>query len=197
MCWVVDITLLQVYVTRSFLAEVHRGQHVLEKTHCPEHCLPVTFPFFIFLEGVIMAIKCYPEDPHNNLFPVFNWKKKKKTNKETKGFFEILLLICVKVAQISKYVAAKSYWTSWGEGGGFFLCMRAKCCCFHTVISNWNSKWFSYHCVCRYIDFVLKEDCLKGLTANLFVGRSGQRPKQLLCVTQRLQKPFSLVPRAR
>lgn len=72
MCWVVDITLLQVYVTRSFLAEVHRGQHVLEKTHCPEHCLPVTFPFFIFLEGVIMAIKCYPEDPHNNLFPVFN-----------------------------------------------------------------------------------------------------------------------------
>lgn len=43
-----------------------------------------------------------------------------------KGFFEILLLLCVKVAQISKSVAAKSDWTSWGEGGGFFPLYESK-----------------------------------------------------------------------
>lgn len=178
---------------RSFLAEVHRGQHVLQKMHCPGHCLPVVF---YFSRRGNYCHQVLPRKPHNNPFPVFNWEEKKK--KRTKGFFEILLLICVKVAQISKYVAAKSYWKSWGGVGEgfFFLCMRAKCCCFHTVISNWNIKWFSYHSVCRYIDFVLKEDCLKGWL-HLFVVRSRQWMKQLLCVMQQMQNPILLAYAAR
>lgn len=62
-----------------------RREHVSEKMHCPEHCLPGTF--FIFLEGFIIAIKCYPENPTTIHFLSLTEKEKKK--KRTKGFFEI------------------------------------------------------------------------------------------------------------
>lgn len=135
---------------KSLTLSVHWGENTIcltgvslqkctEDSMCCRRCTAqdtACLWFFIFLEGVIIAIKCYPESPTTIHFLSLTEKKKKK--KRTKGFFEILLLICVKVAQISKYVAAKSYWKSWGGVGEgfFFLCMRAKCCCFHTVISN-------------------------------------------------------------
>lgn len=57
--------------------------------------------WFYFLEGGITAIECDPENPTMIYFLSLTEKK------TTKGFSKILLLICVKVAQISKYVAAK------------------------------------------------------------------------------------------
>lgn len=55
------------------------------------------------------------------------------------------------------------------------LCTKAKRYCFQTVTSNGNNNWFKNHCVCRYVDFVLKKCCLNLCFISYFPSASENR----------------------
>ena len=56
------------------------------------------------------------------------------------------------------------------EQVSFSLCTRAELLLLSTLfIQTEAAGWFSHLCVCRYIDFVLKEDRLTPATGGVFV----------------------------
>lgn len=57
-------------------------------------------------------------------------------------------------------------------------CTKAKRYCFQTVTSNGNNNWFKNHCVCRYVDFVLKKCCLNLCFLSYFPSTSDRVQRQ-------------------
>ena len=67
------------------------------------------------------------------------------------------------------------------EQVSFSLCTRAELLLLSTLfIQTEAAGWFSHLCVCRYIDFVLKEDRLTPAAGGVFVTPAPVHPVSLV-----------------